>query len=575
METTPVVIIGAGPTGLMLGLELALFKIPFRLLTEQVKQKPAFESRAITIHPRTFELLARHGLAGRFLATGCPLNNIKTYIGGRCLLSKSDYPGSMMGDTAYQLTFSINQALTEKFLEERLMEYGVQVEKGMAVEKVVMDKDNKSGSVWVRNLNSTGDGNGEKGEVEVINARYIVGCDGAHSTVRKSAGIKFDGITYNEEFILADVNVEWNYEKVPHFFVDKGYIALFPMDKDKNIYRIVCRRPASSNPSSAPTNAKKSYDSSPSKSYFPRFKYQQPTLSDFTRAIASFVPGNVKIHSPTWFSAFRVSRRIASTFRLGPIILAGDAAHVNSPVGGQGMNTGMQDSVNLGWKLARVLHHNAPESLLDSYEIERRKIAQAVIDRADSQYLRLATTNPFKIWLRNILMCWVYPLFTSAKTADKNIRRGSQLGIRYRHSPIVGTASSWKGNLRGGDRVPDGLLVNSTGNKVTLHEVFKDPCDHLLLFGDKDNLDLFIAKNIMKLIESYSSGLMVVKIYNHKLIDEERTDVYADAEGKIHSDFQFTEPGYILVRPDGHISFIGPLNSLGEPQSWIISQSKD
>ncbi|TQS35633.1 hypothetical protein Golomagni_03942 [Golovinomyces magnicellulatus] len=541
-----VLIIGAGPTGLMLALELSREQIPFRILDNHFSTKTANQSRSIVIHSRTLELFARHDLAESFIAEGLLMEEICFFL-RHALNGKNSYPGRLMNDTIYQKPLIIRQPLSEQLLEKRLREYGGVVERGANAEKMVIDQDGEGVSVLVKHKIQEEE---EKGREELINC-----CDGANSTVRKFAGIDFEGVSYPQDLILIDAQVDWDYKKGPHEFV-----IFIPLD-EKDTYRIICRRPP---------NGTSAISTSSNLSSGPSF-YQEPSLSEFHDTIFSSVPGTTRIHSPIWSSSFRVSRRLASTYSVGRIFLAGDSAHVHAPIGGQGMNTGVQDAVNLGWKLARVLKSTAPASLLNSYNIERHKVGSDTVKATDRMYNILITTNPLKIWLRNFLWRWVLPYFVKPDFADRKLRYISQLSIRYRNSPVVGTASVWKGSLRGGDRAPDGWMVNPEGENITLHGLFKTSNDHLFLFSGLDNLESRMINDTIHQLKLYSSDLVVHKIFDESFKNKTTIDGYIDPGGKIHTMYQFNEPGYVLVRPDGYISFIGPMTSLDELKNWMNS----
>lgn len=550
MNSTSVLIIGAGPTGLMLALELSRLKVDFRLLEAQPLPKPNYQSRALNIHPRTLELLARHDLDQDFISAGTELHSVRIFA-GRNLCTDIALPGQLMNDTAYPNTMITSQWMIEKILTRKLEEYGGKIELGSKLERVEMNKSEQGVTAWVKHLASKEDQTEcQDGIEEIIQSRYIVGCDGAHSLVRKFAGIEFTGNSHPQDFILADAHVEWDQKKCAHIFMNYGFMAFFPLNND-NKYRIFCQL------NNSPTN----------------ITPHNVTLDDFSAEIAATVPGNTRIHTPTWISKFQLHSRIAKTYRFQCIFLAGDAAHIHTPVGGQGMNLGMQDSVNLAWKLARVLHRTAPASILDSYDAERRPIASAIIRGTDRVFSIYSSTNPYKVWLRNFLFRWILHWVESYKGFDNTKRTMSQLNIRYSTSPAVGTATKWKGMLRGGDRAPEGWIRNYQGKTVTLQRLWRAAVDHLVLFCGSINPQ--ITDEIEKDFRVWASpNTGVLKIYHSSMAEKVSRDDYIDPEDKAHSLYQFSEPGYVLVRPDGHISFIGALTSLGELKTWMHKQAE-
>lgn len=231
------------------------------------------------------------------------------------------------------------------------------------------------------------------------------------------------------------------------------------------------------------------------------------------------------------------------------------------------MNTGIHDAVNLGWKLATVLRGEENEVLLDSYNTERRRIGQILLQGTDKMFEFLATTNPFYLFLRNYVLPFFMPwIMMIAGQRARTYRFTSELGIRYRRSPIVGQATTWKGALKGGDRVPDGRLMKGT-TEVTVHSLLR-ACGHtLLLFSGVDARVTGIAdlNNVENLfLKRARQQFLVSKVVSRS---SDSGDV-VDSEGQVHKLFGFSTAGFVLVRPDGYIAFIGPLTALDELLLW-------
>jgi hypothetical protein len=289
----------------------------------------------------------------------------------------------------------------------------------------------------------------------------------------------------------------------------------------------------------------------------------EPKLEDFQRIMDRLLPSPVEISNPVWISRFKLHHRIADCDRAGRMFLAGDAAHIHSPAGGQGMNTGMHDAVNLGWKLATVLQGESNEALLDSYNIERRRIGQILLQGTDKMFEFLATNNPFYLFLRNYIlpffMPWVMMIPGQRARAYRFI---SELGIRYRKSPIVGHATTWKGAIKGGDRVPDGRLLRGT-TEITVHSLL-GACGHtLLLFsgvGEQATTTEDLENTESLFLKELERPVPVFKIMSSTRNETE----IVDSGGRVHKLFGFAVAGLVLIRPDGHIEFIGPLTTLDE-----------
>lgn len=327
----------------------------------------------------------------------------------------------------------ISQAELETVLERYLLDCGVTIERGVKVQKITQDAESVVACVTTQ----------DKHPFE-IKSQYLVGCDGAHSIVRKSTNLSFVGKAYPQDFILADVHLEWSLrDSVSIFMGAYGFMAFFPIRA--NVWRMICNRVHE-------------HDSE-----------VEPTLADFKEAIEKLLPADANVilsdERPLWMTRFRLHHRIVDNYQQGRSFLAGDAAHIHSPAGGQGMNTGMQDSINLAWKLAAVIKGERDEDFLATYNIERRRIGEHLLASTDRGFEFMATSNPVYLWLRNTLIPWVMPLLDLSETSKRNrFRFVSELDVRYRHSPIVGQASGWKHQtLRGGNRMPDGKLLKDAG----------------------------------------------------------------------------------------------------------------
>jgi 2-polyprenyl-6-methoxyphenol hydroxylase-like FAD-dependent oxidoreductase len=539
MAETDILIIGAGPTGLTLALELAA-QTPspsFRIIEATLERSN--KSRALVLHPRTLELLARHGIVQSFLSRGTFNSSIRIFANQKFVF-EIDLKSTPFRDTAFPNPLMISQAETEAVLEEALGKYGVVVERGVRAERVVQDE---GGVTALLKISDENDGEKE----EEVRFKYIVGCDGAHSIVRKSAGMKYEGGVYPQDFILADAHLKWEQKSCLSIFLGDGFMGVFPM-KD-GIYRFIVSRPKESGSD------------------------VEPTLKDFEDVMGKLVPGKVEIFDPVWLTRFRLHHRMVDDYRKGRMFVAGDAAHIHSPAGGQGMNTGMQDAVNLGWKLASVIGCRKDDSFLDTYNMERQKVGLKLLHGTDRMFEMMATSNPVWLYLRNTLVPWIIPwVMRDPATRENRFRFVSQLGIRYRNSPIVGQASSWKGALRGGDRAPDGEM-NGAGGESMVHGLCRGTSHHLLFFsgvGDAAASEERLEAAGSDFLKESDESLVVHKILNTPAANG-RGNI--DQEGKIHKLFGFKEPGYVLVRPDGYISFIGLLSTMDELKIWVKKYS--
>ncbi|KAH9905856.1 hypothetical protein F4778DRAFT_681677 [Xylariomycetidae sp. FL2044] len=299
---------------------------------------------------------------------------------------------------------------------------------------------------------------------------------------------------------------------------------------------------------------------------------EKPKLEDFEDFMRQVFPGPATLHDPAWITRFHVHHRQVNGYRAGRLFLAGDAAHIHSPADGQGMNTGIQDSVNLGWKLAAVLRGEKPDSFLDSYDEERHKVGARLLRTSDRTFTTVASTNPVFIFFRNLVMPWVVPLVLSylPGVANKYFETISELRIRYRNSGIVATAAGYDGPRRGGDRAPDGRIKGPGGETKWLHELFSPDCHHLVLFSGvgpsaASEGDLLRAES--RFLEN--RGRTAVKVHTLFNGDHAGETGFVDSDGSLHEQYGFKQAGYALVRPDDYLATIGPLPTVLEAVNWL------
>lgn len=524
-------IIGSGPTGLMLALELSLQNIRFRIIDSL--PIPSDKSRALVLHSRTLELLKRHGLIEKLQAHGIVNKSVRIFANKKFVydVDVEDIFSTSYQDTEFPFPLMISQADTEEVLVQALTGYGTSVERPVAAEK--LEQDEEGVTAWLKD--------GKENE-EVVRSKYVVGCDGAHSIVRRSTGLKFDGAAYSQDFILADVHLKWEEKPCLTLFMGQGFMAIFPM-KD-GVFRIICSRPDQANIDI------------------------EPTIEDFEEAFRRLTPGKAELHNPVWIARFRLHHRNVEKYRVGRMFLAGDAAHIHSPAGGQGMNTGIQDAINLGWKLASVIRGERGDELLDSYTIERHRVGENLLKSTDRMFEMMATTNPLYLYLRNTFVPWIIPWVMGNRALRSNrFRFVSQLGIRYRHSPVTGQALAYRGVLRGGDRTPDGKLFG-VERETSVIGLLMGPTHHLLLFsgtGPKALDGETLHKYATDLLEEDKA----VKIHEILAASSPSTSGVVDKDGKIHKLYGFQVPSFVLVRPDGYIAFIGPITAMGELKTWV------
>ncbi|MEU4679124.1 FAD-dependent monooxygenase [Micromonospora sp. NPDC023737] len=448
MTTVEVLVVGAGPTGLALARQLAAFGVHLRLV-DRARDR-VHESRALAIQPRTLEVLKGLGVTDDLVAAGNPAVRMCLHARGR----ERSVPLFDLGleDTAHPYLLFLSQSETERLLSEHLAAAGVEVERG--VELVGLDR---TGDGVVATLRHADD------REERVAARFVVGCDGAHSTVRHLAGIRFEGSSYPQTFVLADLEADGICGGAAHVFLSEhGMLFLFPLGSPAGWRLIAMRPPADSTPPDTPV-----------------------TLAEVQRLADSYSGARVRLRDPMWMTNFRLHHRAAARYRAGPVFLAGDAAHIHSPAGAQGMNTGIQDAINLGWKLAQALRGNSDPALLDSYEVERAPVGRMVLRFTDRAFNVATSTNPFVRFARTRIAPALIPLLMAPRLVRATaIRTVAELNIGYRHSPLsVQGHDAPRSGPRAGDRLPDAPL---TADGLTLHKLTAEPGWHLLLCGPPD-----------------------------------------------------------------------------------------
>jgi 2-polyprenyl-6-methoxyphenol hydroxylase-like FAD-dependent oxidoreductase len=412
MDQTKVLIVGAGPTGLILALWLTKTGIPIRIIDKT--DKPGTTSRALVIHARNLEFYHQLGIDQLAIAGGLKMNTINLWIRGKqaARLPIGDF-GIHYSPYPYMLIFP--QDKQEQMLIEELGKLGVGVERNTEL----LSFESSDDVIHAQLL---------KGDrQESCMALFLAGCDGAHSSVRKGMGVGFEGGTYSHTFFVADIAASGpavNGEM--HAALDSSdFMIIFPMKGYANI-RLV-------------GDLNQEQENNP-----------DLTWVDVQKDILSRL--KLDVEKVNWFSSYRVHHRVASQFRQKNVFLLGDAAHIHSPVGGQGMNTGIGDAVNLAWKLAAVINGQSNEKLLDTYETERIPFARKLVGSTDRAFNIVSAKGVFATRVRLHLAPVILPmLFRFGSFKRLMFRTVSQISIRYPQSFL---SSGRAGKLKGGDRLP-------------------------------------------------------------------------------------------------------------------------
>jgi 2-polyprenyl-6-methoxyphenol hydroxylase-like FAD-dependent oxidoreductase len=473
---TDVLIVGAGPTGLVLACELARRGIDHRLVERD--PRPFDGSRAKGLQPRTLEVLDDLGLVDRVLAAGRDYPGLRVHRpDGSLHHMRMDERHDPRPDVPYPNGWMLPQWRTGELLAQRLAELGGRVEHGVEVTGVARDVDGVTAAL--------ADGS-------AVRARYLVGADGGRSAVRRALGVGFEGETVGtDRMTVADVRVEG---------LDRDHWHIWPGD-DQRAFRLgLCPLPSTD-------------------------RYQlhaPPGAADSVEELVSSVTGGaVRVLDVGWRSEYRANVRMVDRYRVGRAFLAGDAAHVHPPAGGQGLNTGIQDAYNLGWKLAAALT-TGDDAVLDTYEAERLPVAAAVLGISSRLHARHGEG------------------VEEAMRRDDPVLR--QLGVGYRGGPLAVERRRAPGAVRAGDRAPDAPGRTADGRPLRIFDVLRGPSFTLLALGDPT---------------AVPAGLAARCVVPPSRAADAPADAFVDVDGHAFRAYD-VDPGapgavLLLVRPDGYL----------------------
>lgn len=488
-KSHPILIVGAGPTGLVLALWLKKRGIDFRIIDKS--DKPGTTSRALAVQARTLEFYRQLSIDKKLIEQGVIADHVHMRRSGRVVAS-ARFGAIGENVTHFPYLLFCPQDVHEEMLCEELRKLGVEVERN--TELLSFNQNEKEVRVLLRT---------PKGEESLV-VDYLCGCDGAHSVVRHQISEAFPGGTYTHRFFVADVLAEGAaaQDGVQISFSPKDFCIVMPVKKKASIRLTGIVPPESESK-------------------------EKITFDDVSKSVQNNTGLNVK--SVLWFSSYRVHHRMAERFQSGRIFLAGDAAHIHSPAGGQGMNTGIGDAVNLAWKLAEVIQKKATPQILESYSSERIPFAQWLLHNTDRAFRLIASRS----WLGSLFRTFILPgLFANLTRykifLDFFFRTISQTRIRYRESFL----STGFAQLYAGDRLP------------------------WVQFQDKDNY------------ESLQTLDWQIHVYGH--VEEELSDFAKSNDLKIvQFDFNleveskgFLKDAIYVIRPDGYIGLAWPTQDI-------------
>jgi 2-polyprenyl-6-methoxyphenol hydroxylase-like FAD-dependent oxidoreductase len=508
-----VLVVGAGPAGLVAALELARHGVRTRIIDG--KAGPTAQSRAALVHARSLEVLDRLGVAEAALHRGVPLSRVEVRDHGGAGATFRLADRGVEGRTRFPCVLSLEQSETEKLLVAALAGHGVQVEWGTRLRHVLRTRPFVEVVVT-----HGGDGSGD---TETVAATWLLAADGAGSTVRRALGIGFPGTTYAQAGLLADVHLDADLpaDRLRLSLGRGGFAGIQPLrDGRHRLFGAVTEgfvRPAE--------GARISQEA-----------YSDLAHGELRRWFDESSQVDARIVGVEWAALFRVHSRRADTFRRGNVFLVGDAAHIHSPAGGQGMNLGIGDAANLAWKIAAGRRRPAVTGtrLLDTYETERGQVADAVIRNTDRGFRFECSANPVAIWARkHVAVRMMSVLVHIAVVRRGAFRLLSQTWISYRRNPALPAGADGR-RLRAGDRAPDARLAGGSH----LLTVLREPGFRLFVFEGRRRAQADFDR-LCGL--GRQAGAVPVQVLR-------RADVEA------HHAYGVTRPCAVLIRPDGHVA---------------------
>jgi 2-polyprenyl-6-methoxyphenol hydroxylase-like FAD-dependent oxidoreductase len=508
---TDVIIVGAGPTGLSLACQLVRYGVDFVIVEKNEGVTPY--SKAIGVQARTLEIYEQLDLAQKAVEQGAIAGKGRLLAGGE-VRGEIDLSNIGQGLSAYPFMLLLEQSKNERLLYEYL-----QTQRKEVLWKTELESFSQS-ERGVTAQAKTSDG--ASGRIE---GKYLVGCDGAKSVVRHALGLSFEGSTFERMFYVADAQVDWKFSHdALHICLSRDTLLVFFPLKGEKRYRIV---------GSFPEGHEK--------------EEGDVLFEEIEREIKEEAKLELDIHDVQWFSAYKVHTRHVNKFSEGRGFLAGDSAHIHTPAGGQGMNTGIQDGYNLAWKMALVLKGRADEKLLETYNEERLENAKHLLQTTDRMFQFGAGSEWFPAFLRtNVLPSVAKYILSLDPVKNFVFPLISQIGINYRHSSLSAHAGDEDFKVKAGDRMP---YFTIDGESV--YDRLRQPKFHLIVFSEAEN----DFQELKTEIESQYAGLVD---FNAVLLDPQMTDIFG-------TDKSFS----VLLRPDNYIGYISTETALSGLRAYL------
>lgn len=537
MADVDVLVVGAGPVGLTVAAELRRHGVDCRIVDQLPDPQP--HAKAIGIVPRTLEVWDAMGLVHKVLDEAVPHRGQLVYIDGK---PRPRVELSLPPEIPYPFA-TLPQCTTERLLTEHLARFGTEVERSTELRSL----ETRPHEVEATLAHSDG-------RIERLRARYVVGCDGAHSLVRKSAGLAFEGDAFPEQYMIGDVEVDWELPagySMRSVHLDANgemddMVVCIPMPGVRRYWlSMLCPRAHAAGEDGA---------SAPDEGTLGLGEGQGPDLGQIQAVLDRLSPEVTTASTLRWSSIFRTSHRLVDRYRSGRLFVAGDAAHINPPIGGQGLNTGVQDAHNLAWKLALAVRGLAAGDLLESYHAERHPVAQEVVDRTvrHASTVRRAGSG----------------LISNGDEAEMMLRRQAQLLVAYPDSPLTQPQAADHTPEAGpapGDRAPDcrGLLSDLASYPRRLFDLLRTPRHVLLLFADSEHASGEGAARLEACAAEahrVAHGLLDAYLVTAAEVPEDARPVglrpprVRDAAGEFRDAYAPRAGEAILIRPDGYLS---------------------
>ena len=506
---TDVIIIGAGPTGLALACQLIRYGIDFVIIDKKETTTP--HSKAIGVQARTLEIYEQIGLADKLVDLGWKAQKARMVVGGE-VRGEVDFSDIGKGLSDYPYVLIVEQGRHEKLVYDFITSNGKGVRWKTELESFT--QDDTCVTAKIKNSN---------GEIESIEAKYLVGCDGSKSQVRHSLGLTFEGITFERMFYVADVEIDWEFKNdaLMVFLMKSNLLAFFPMVGD-NRWRIVGTFPE-------------------------EFSKDEGDVlyEEIEEQIKRDAELELDITNVNWFSTYKVHTRHVNKFSEGRCFLAGDSAHIHTPAGAQGMNTGIQDGYNLAWKLAMVIGGKADANILETYNQERLENAENLLKTTDRFFNFVASPEPVLTYLRMHVFPYIAGVAFSIDAVKKFVfPRISQIAINYRHGSLSEHAGDDGIEVKAGDRLPYFLVDGKS-----VFDRLREPRFHLLTFADGKS-----EQKAQDLDGSFDS-----------IVDRHTVPLYPHISELFGSEKSFN----VLLRPDNYIGLISQDPSLTPIEDYL------